>query len=89
MLAALQQLISHGTKHCLASTDVGPAVVIIIPPDFIDHARKLKADVGAARGYSLGGYGYGYGSSKGYGYGYGYGLGWEIRSESRRILQLI
>ncbi len=61
MLAELQQLILHGTKARLVSTDVGPAIVISIPPDFIDLTRKLKADVGEARGYSLGGYGYGYG----------------------------
>ncbi len=71
MLAALQQLIPHGTKYRLASTDVGPAVVVSIPPDFIDLARKLKAIISAACGYSLGGYGNGHG----YGYGYGHGYG--------------
>ncbi len=78
MLAALQQLIPHGTKHHLGSTDVGPAVVVSIPPDFINLAWKLKADVGAARGYSLGGYGcgYGYGYDHGHGHGHGYGYGY-------------
>ncbi len=49
-LAALQQLIPHETKHRLASTDIGPAIVVSVPPDFIDLARKLKADIGAALG---------------------------------------
>jgi hypothetical protein len=48
VLATLQKNIPHGTKHCLASADVGPDVVKSVPPDFIDLARKLKADIGAA-----------------------------------------
>ncbi len=54
VLAALQQLIPHGTQHCLASADVGPAVLVHVPPDFINLAGKLNANVGAARGYALG-----------------------------------
>jgi hypothetical protein len=45
--------IPHGTKHCLASADVGPAIVVSIPPDLIDLARKLKANIGASLGYAL------------------------------------
>jgi hypothetical protein len=41
-------------KRCLASANVGPAVLVRIPPDFIDLTRKLKANVGAAHGYVLG-----------------------------------
>ena len=53
-LAVLQQLIPHGTKCCLASTDVGPAILAGVPPDFIDLATKLNVDIGAAREYALG-----------------------------------
>ena len=52
-LAATQQLIPHGTKHCLASTNVGPALLVCIPPDFIDLSGMLKPEVGAACGYAL------------------------------------
>ena len=66
--AGLQQLIPHGTKSRLASADVGPAILIRIPPGFFNLAGKLKANVGAARGSALGCNGNGYC----YGYGYGY-----------------
>ena len=52
-LAAPQQLIVHGLKRCLAFTDVGPAVLVHIPSDFINLVGKLKANVGAARGYAM------------------------------------
>ena len=51
-LAASQQLIPHGLKCCLASANVGPAVLICALPDFIDLAKKLR--IGTARGYGLG-----------------------------------
>ena len=54
VLFASQQLIPHGTKQCLASINVGPAVLVRVPPHFIDLARKLKANVGTARVYALG-----------------------------------
>ncbi len=69
MLATLQQLIPHGTN--LASTDVGPAVVLSVPPDFIDLTRKLKANIGTVRGYSLSSYGYDYGNGHGHGHDHG------------------
>ena len=53
-LATSQQLILHRTNRCLASADVGPAVSVHIPSDLFNLARKLKANLGAAREYALG-----------------------------------
>ena len=50
----LQQLIPHGMKRCLASSDIGPAIFLRMPPDFTDLAGKIKADVCTAHRYDLG-----------------------------------
>jgi hypothetical protein len=41
-------------KSCLAYANVGPAILVRLPSDFINFTGKLKLNIGAAREYALG-----------------------------------
>ena len=54
LVTPLQQIIPYWTKRRPASSSVGSAIVVRVPFECIDLARKLKANLGRARGYALG-----------------------------------